>query len=208
MSCLFDLWNFFCIADNICEFDVTRKNIPRIKDATEEWIKQCLSIFEIQAPVDKWEIQALRSYYFSGYPNEKDWQDRWTESWTVKVFLSENISHLNIFSFQPQHIKLTDETWSYGFKDPCHENTALLISNYEGSLKKVESIAENLIKEASSETQNLPQAQISLRSFGSSYHQMRIIFEEIIFSDYIATLEKILGMCRQQGGIVNWNELI
>lgn len=206
---MFNLWNFFYLTEDVCKFDVTQTNMPRIKNASEKWIEECLSTLKVKASAQQWDVKAFRGYYFSSYPNEADWRDRWTEGWTVKLRLDRKVFPVvNQFTCEPKYIGFEDETWRYGFKDPQHENTALFIASYQDTKKTFVKKSRTIIRKSRNIYPKLDESQICLRSFDSHQHQLRIVFDDIDYPNFIVALERLLELCKQQNGVVNWSELI
>ncbi|MDQ3819310.1 MAG: hypothetical protein M3362_16760 [Acidobacteriota bacterium] len=207
MTYLFNLWNFFQHSDNICEFDITRANMPRMKDGTSEWVKDCLSAFGLDVDVSTWEVKPFRSHYFSDYWDSTNWQDRWTAGWNIRVVTKDKMpSFVNRLSTLPEHISTSDTTWEYGFVDPRHDSTALLISDYKGQLIRVEQLEQQVLAEAGAGDKLIGKHQVSIRSFGESMHQLRIFFYESIFPDSVDVLENLVELCRRNGSATNWRE--
>jgi len=204
MAYHFNLWNFYKSADRVCEFDVTAANMPRMKDATREWIEDCFAAFELKASVSTWEVRPFRSHYFSSYPDEDDWQDRWTRAWNVSVVTQDEIpdSHLKLEGL-PRKIESPDPTWSSGFVDPRHEVNAMLISNFRSETAKVVEIEQAVLAAARSEDLLATKPVAEIRSVDKSIHQLRILFEAHL-PECVAPLEGLLESCRKYDGITNW----
>jgi hypothetical protein len=208
MVYLFNLWNFFQLTDQCCEFDVTMANMPRMREGTAEWISECLSAFGLNLPARSWEVMPFRSYYFSSYPYDEDWRDRWPEGWTVRVNFDSRIDVPNKPLNLPIQIDTPDTTWDGEFKDPRHNNTALLISNHRTSLTFVEQLANEIVIQAGASGKLSSQPELSIVSFGDDRHQLRIIFHGVTFPNLVDTLENLLDLCKQQGGTINWQASI
>lgn len=208
MTSLFNIWNFFQRPDRGFEFDVTRANMPRMKDGTVEWVNSCLLSFGVDAVVSSWQVVPFRSHYFTDYRDSDDWKDQWQIGWTVQVFVEpEEPSHINAFDAMPAPLSSPDESWSFFYEDIRHDQTALLISTHVSERKAVEALAQEIVVRVELDGVRSEAVRQEIRSF-NDHHQLRVLLAGLTFPDCVEKLDQLVDLCRSNGGWVNWREAL
>lgn len=207
MVYLFNLWNFFKHENGTYEFDVTEGNYPSVNNGTEEWIKQCMFAFGVEVTVSSWEVIPFRTYYLSSYPGKNEnWEDRWTKGWTIRVFPDGETPPVKNQLFDvPRDVDVADATWNDELEeDERHNKTALIISDHQDELTRVEQLAQEIITRTDLGSGQDVNAELAIHSFGEEIHQLRITLTGVTFPDDVATLDRLLEHCKHYNGVVNW----
>jgi hypothetical protein len=204
---IFNLWNRYLPSDDICEFDVTMANAPRIKDGTSEFLEACLKALKVPNPPCSWRIRPFRSRFYSDYTGAGEaWEDRWADGWEVRVALEGSIENLEsrLAEF-PCRVNAIDRSWDGMTHDPLHDSTALLISVFRDEQTARETgrmLLESVRLHGVRGTH-----EVSVHAFGAKRHQLRVWFSDIGFPDWVHPGDEFCVLFEQMGGIVNRRHL-
>lgn len=206
MTTLFNVWNPARIGDEEVSFDVTRANVPGVSSGDPDWVAACLEAIGVSAPARDWSIQASRCHFYSDYYDEPVWEDRWPETWVVRVRLDGKAPQtFGPPEWVPRNVDRYDRTWENDEVDADHDRTALLLLLLRGQQAEADSVRDHLQAE-------LP-AVCSVRSTrveaaGPDWFRIRILVRDGLFPDLVKELDAVIREGRRQGLVVNRNELI
>ncbi|MCY1022074.1 hypothetical protein [Pyxidicoccus sp. MSG2] len=186
-------------------FDVTRANMPRLQDASEEWIRESLRALGLgDATPRTWKVQPLRTHFYSDYPGEPEWRDRWPIAWSVEVTLDSHPGTSARPSWdEPVFVDALDETWSGDFDDAPHDRTALVIAAFV----RRKAVVDPLTREVQGAAGLGNLQQVSTRPRPPTSEQTRLLIEVPDFERSVSALEGLLPKIQGLGGVVNWRQL-
>jgi hypothetical protein len=198
---IFKLWNPRQIATDQLAFDVTRANIPRVATGDPNWIADCLQALGVATSARAWDIQAARCHFYSDYPDEPDWRDRWPETWIVRVSLgSETHLDLGAAALRPTWLDSYDRTWIHEESSPAHNLNALLLLFSRCSPGEAPRVRDRLL---SSLPPELGVPATWLDQPVPNWVRLRMLISGTLFSERVELLEQLLLLCRRQELLVN-----
>ena len=204
----FNLWNPYAIAPRVLEFDVTPTEIGILKDGTIDWISHCLRAWEISLLPAQWRVIPFRSNFYSDYPDELHWEERWPKGWLIRVEFNEDIPILSAFSNKfPVGIDAIDLSAENGCCDPpCHENAVLVVSEFASPSTNYERIQQEFVRLARVDLGEATQFQVSVRILPNQNWQIRTLIEHTEFPNCIPTLDGLRDYLSGQGGAITWRK--
>lgn len=205
----FNLWNPYVIAPRVLEFDVTPTEVGILKDGTIDWISHCLEALEINLLPTQWSIVPFRSNFYSDYPNELEWKDRWPIGWLIRVEFNQDIPILSTFSNRfPVGIDKFDLSAESGYYDPRHETNALAVSEFVSAIGNSERIQQEFIRVARIALGEASHYQLSIRILPDRNWQLRTLIENTEFPNSVSGLDGLRDYLYQQGGAITWRKAL
>ena len=204
MAHLFNLWNFYPLSSRVCSFDVTPANISKVNRGSADFITACLEAFEVRVPSVSWTITPFRSYYFSDYTSSgESWRDRWSKGWNILVDLRSEFewSAPVVLDRLPIFLDALDSTARPDDDSAPHDHAALVVSLFRSQWE--EAITEGVLQEVRS----LPAPQVSVYGYATNERQLRLLFRDVSFPDWLPAGERLLEALRKRGGSVNRRDL-
>jgi hypothetical protein len=203
MAHTFNLWNFYPLSSRVCSFDITPADISKINQGSGDFIAACLEAFQVRVPPASWTITPFRSYYFSDYTSSgESWGDRWSKGWNILVSVKSDLelSASVVLDRLPIFLDALDPTARPDDDSAPHNQTALVVSVY---YKLWEETIEEMVLQ---ELQPLPVPEVSVQRYPTNEHQVRLLFRNVSFPDWLPTGEGLLEAFRKRGGSVNKRE--
>lgn len=206
MAHTFNLWNLYQY-DTYIEFDVTTSSRHRIHHGTTEWIAHCLQEFELEVPIASWDVIPGRSYYYSDYPEDVNWQDRWTRTWKVVVKINgANQPNKQELFFEPKGTDFLDPTSDETIQDDQSVNRAFIIVDYRLKKKELKKRREQF-SEAVSALTGSKDINVAVREFNKDIYQMSYeLLRSELFNERLQDLDTVIKAIRSSGGMPNWRE--
>lgn len=72
----------------LVNIEVLQTGYPELQEGSSDLVSTLLSACNLDGNPGAWSLQPSRSYFFSGFPESEDWEDRWCKGWTVSVELN------------------------------------------------------------------------------------------------------------------------
>lgn len=202
---IFNLWSPTRIDAYEVRFDVTQANMPRVGTGDEKWVNACLKALGITAPARSWSIRAARCHFYSDYPDEPEWLDRWPDTWIVRVELAGTApDDFGAPDPLPVQIDEYDRSWEYGETDPGHDHLALLQLLWHGDAAEAASLADPPIEWLRSE---IGDVSVVHERPGGEWSRLRVVAVGNLFPERLDALEDFVRRCREQGLIANRHEM-
>jgi len=198
---LFNLWNPFWVDDRTLIFEVTQADSFQVGVGSQEFIGTSLRMLGVTSDASTWKITPGCSFYYSSYPKDDNWEDRWPYTWRVHVSLETPSPPRPNELFQgPVPQGLNDDT-SSGLDDERFLHTAFVIVDFLKSRGEVEQLAQNEIARS-----RLPVIQLdpAIRDVGGGISQLQLVAQNIDLPSDVAPLEEMLAGFKAAGGAVNW----
>ncbi len=203
----FNLWNPYAITPRVLEFDVTPTEIGTLKNGTIDWISHCLRAWEINLLPTQWSVVPFRSNFYSDYPDEIQWEDRWPLGWLIRVEFNEDIPIVSAFSNKsPVRIDVIDLSVESGCCDTRHEHTVLMVSEFTGASRNYERIQQEFVRLARVGLSEAVEFQFSIRILPNQNWQIRTLIENIGLPNCVSTLDGLRDYLSQQGGAITWRK--
>jgi hypothetical protein len=198
---LFNIWSPMATAPDEVTFDVTQANAPRVGNGDPDWIAACLDAIGISLPASEWSVQATRCHFYSDYPDEEEWSDRWPETWIVQVTLEDEAPEdFGRPDGSPEQVNQYDETWNYGDFDSDHDRTALLLAFVEGRHEEAIAVRDDLSSQVPGDYE-VELARVD--TVDPDLHQVRILVRGELFPDRVESIERVLQQAEDRGHVVN-----
>lgn len=202
---LFNVWNPARLSPDEIGFDVTRANAPRVGSGDPEWIAACLAAVGVRDGAREWSIEAGRCHFYSDYTDESEWQDRWPETWTVRVRLDGPApADFGRPESVPKLVDRYDRTWRRGEADAGHDRRALLVALFRDAAADPAPIRDCLLASLSP---GLGPAPPTVDRPGGRWMRFRVALAGELFPARVDALEHSLRVWRSAGGVVNRNDL-
>lgn len=202
---LFNLWNPYRASDGTLTFEVTQADTFRVHRGTRPFLDAALQALGVSvAGAYAWDILPGRSLYYSSYPDDDNWRDRWARMWRVRVVPEVPLPprpHQLIADTFP--LSESDDTWDVDAEDQdCYLHTAFVIADFSEPRDEVERLASEGLAHAGASAALLEPA---IRELDKSVHQIQMIVRGIDLPADVAVLDSLAELLQSSGGVVNWN---
>jgi hypothetical protein len=209
MTPTFRLWNLYQEHTRLV-FDISSSTLMYgIHQGTLPWVQQCLQAFGVTAPVATWSIQAGRSFYYSDYPHEAAWQDRWVKTWHVAVSLTAPID-LPIPQDYPtiRGTNFLDTTWDDTLPDDVCDQQAFLLFDWRTDDSPHETRQAHVLATVAAQLPDSPQ-DITVRTMPTQIMQLRFrIARHGLFPEAVSHLDAIVRTLQQPDIATNWRNTL
>jgi hypothetical protein len=202
---LFNLWNPFRTEDGSFTFEITQADTFRVNLGTRQFFDAALDALGIVSGGGySWAITSGRSLYYSSYPTEQSWRDRWCRTWRVHI-LPEVALPPRPNTLVQEFVALgeSDDTWSEDEDDKeRYLHTAFVFADFLKPRDVVGQLASTRLTGAAVRAALLEPA---IRDLGNGVSQLQIIVNELDLPADIAALDALAGSFKAEGAVVNWN---
>jgi hypothetical protein len=201
----FNLWNPYRADDGAFTFEITQADTFRIKSGSREFMDAALHALGIATDSYSWQITPGRSLYYSDYPNDADWRDRWTRTWRVQINPETPLpSRANALFRVPVDLTMNDNArldLNEDEEEERYRHTAFVIVDFRKPREEIERVSQTLL--ASSGLRATP-LEPAIRDFGNGTRQLQLLAREIDFPADTTGMEELLAGFKAAGGAVNW----
>ena len=113
----FALWTLVRTSGRTIEIDLTLANAPGIEKGSKDLVQSCLAKIGITWGATSWQVRPFRSVFFTDYPDNQNWKNRWRLGWSILLQVPNSIQQPADQVFIPyEWVDEHDETCS-GLKD-------------------------------------------------------------------------------------------
>ncbi|MBC7977123.1 MAG: hypothetical protein H7138_19280 [Myxococcales bacterium] len=203
---LFNLWNPYRASDGTLTFELTQSDTFRISRGTRTFLDAALKALGIEIDGSyTWDILPGRSLYYTSYPHDDNWRDRWSRMWRFRIVPEEALpSRLDRLDIAPIALSDSDTTWDVDADDKeQYLRTAFVIADFVKSRDEVEQIAATALAHTDARATLLDPA---IRELASGVHQLQLILRRIDLPADVAILDSLARTLQSAGGVVNWSE--
>jgi hypothetical protein len=203
---LFNLWNPYRADDGTLTFEISQADTFRIHRGTQAFLDAALQALGVAVDgACTWEIVPGRALYYSSYPTDDGWRDRWARAWRVRVVPEAPLPpRANRLLTEPVELSESDTTWDVDDDDQDrYLHTAFVIADFAKPRDEVERLAAAGLAQAGPAAALLEPA---IRALGKRVHQLQILVRGIDLPGDVATLDTLVAHLRAAGGVVNWND--
>ena len=205
----FAVWSVHHGNDGRIAIDVTRANLPKVWKGTKNLILASLNSMNISSSILDWEVHPFRSFFYSDYPDDENWEDNWREGWTFELRLSIEAEPVdNILAAPPRMIDELDDTWEFGYSTPVSEQRALILLGSRESDEIAKQTIEQLLSEREWSWMRSHIENTSTIRYIDGYVATRIVLAGGMFPKYAAQMLSSLRHARRKGWLINWQSLL
>jgi hypothetical protein len=201
---LFNLWNPYRADDGTLSFEVTQADTFRIHQGTRAFLDSALHQLEV-LPTSSydWEILPARCLYYSSYPDDDGWRDRWARTWRIRVRFQVPLPpRINRLRRVPFSLCASDDSWDVDLDDQeSYLHAGLVLADFTRPPAEVRGHARALLEAAAGKAQRLEPAVRELQ--GST--QLQLAVTGITLPADVGVLDALVAELRASGGEVSWN---
>lgn len=201
MAHVFNLWTPHLAGERLLEVDVTQAEFFKVGDGSADWIVALLAAIGVPSSALRWSIRPSRSRYYSSYPDEHDWRDRWTKCWTVRIELD---SAPDVARFVqpppvgPIPLEATDGTATKDDGEGPYRGAVLCIADIRRDDRDATAIADDL-----AERLTVTAIERTDRTY-AQFRQLRLLLPSVEIPEGESALDRWEAEARAQDVRVHW----
>ena len=201
---LFNLWNPYRADDGTLTFEITQADTFRIHRCSQEFLDAALREFGLVVDAYSWQITPGRALYYSDYPDEADWHNRWPLTWRIHITPETPLPPRSNALFRAPAVQgLSDNTQPEpdDNEEDRYRNTAFVIVDFCKPRDEVEHLARTMLANATLRATLLEPA---IREVGDGVRQLQTLVRDLDLPADVAALETLVAGFKAAGGAVNW----
>jgi hypothetical protein len=205
----FDLWSPCLETPRTLVFDVTPSEPnPPLKEISRGWLLQALRDLQIEGDLSRWTMRPVRTNFYSDYPEEPDWKDRWRKAWVVRVEFSTDVGFAPSGDWMPRGTNAADSSAEFGYSDPAHETNALAAAAFAGDTREPDSIQSTLLDLLKQDPAGKnASALFTVHSFPGAW-QVRLLLSKVEFPQCVSMLDAIRSQLKERGAAITWKHAL
>ena len=203
----FEIGALYWPSEAEANLEILETGASQLARGSKDTVTAFLSACGVKGEVAEWSIRPARSYFFCGFPDADQWEDRWRKGWTMTVKFATSSPQPDVAVFAPgKPLDVRDPTWVYENRiaDASRERFTLIARQGEFGKAGRSIRAEEIFGKTNDQLEHF--------KIATSFISKGDLFLKLVFPSFGGRQEErivsFIAELRRRGYLTHWHDLL